>query len=290
MHDGLAGVHVAALTPFARDRDRSVATDAYLAHLRWLASHGVDGIVCFGTNGEGPSLSVDEKARLFERLHDEEWPVTLIPTVGEVSLTAALELIRHYNEFPSPAVMVSPPHYFKQIEPGGLRDYYERVLAESAHPVIAYHIPSHAIAVPPEVIGDLPLWGVKDSGGDLAYAEDVLQRGRGVLLGAEPLAWDGLRKGATGLISGLANAVPDRVVALAGAVAEGDEATAKALQVHLAEFRSIVSRNGGPAALKRLAEHRHGHSMGTLRPPLVDAPADLDPEAALAVAAAVSPA
>ena len=40
----LDGVHVAAVTPFRDDDRRTVDVDAYLAHVRWLAGRGVDGV------------------------------------------------------------------------------------------------------------------------------------------------------------------------------------------------------------------------------------------------------
>ncbi len=53
----LEGVYVANVTPFADDDRFSIDVEAYLAHVHWLAGHGVTGVVPFGTNGEGPSIA-----------------------------------------------------------------------------------------------------------------------------------------------------------------------------------------------------------------------------------------
>jgi dihydrodipicolinate synthase/N-acetylneuraminate lyase len=65
---GIEGVYVAAVTPFRDDAARTVDVDAYLAHVDWLASKGVAGVVAFGTNGEGPSVSGREKLEVLRAL------------------------------------------------------------------------------------------------------------------------------------------------------------------------------------------------------------------------------
>src|SRR4051794_18079822 len=87
----LEGVYVAAVTPFRDDATRSIDLDAYVAHVEWLAARGVDGIVAFGTNGEGPSVSAQEKLEVLRALADA--PVPVIPTVAEANLPDTLELL-----------------------------------------------------------------------------------------------------------------------------------------------------------------------------------------------------
>jgi 4-hydroxy-tetrahydrodipicolinate synthase len=46
----------------------------------------------------------------------------------------------------------------------------------------------------------------------------------------------------------------------------------------------MTKEHTSAAVLKRLAEARHGFPMGTVRPPLVPAPADYDPQPTLEAA------
>ena len=55
-----------------------------------------------------------------------------------------------------------------------MRELFERILDVCEHPLIAYHIPGLAPAVAPSIVADLPLWGAKDSGGDIAYTDAVI--------------------------------------------------------------------------------------------------------------------
>jgi len=285
----LDGVYVANVTPF-RDDDRfSVDTDAYIAHVRWLAGHGVAGVVPFGTNGEGPSVAAWEKRAVLDALLADGPPLQLIPTVAEANLPDTLDQLRYLEDLPVAAVMVLPPYYFRPVQTEGLRTFYERVLGATTHPVVMYHIPKYAVPLPAEMVTALPVWGVKDSGGEAGYAQAVRGAGKGVLVGTEDDLPVRLLT-ADGSISALANIVPEQVVALYGHVRAGQHEQAGVLSGHLQRVRAMTKEYASPGVLKRVAQQRHGHAMGTVRPPLVPVPTAFDAagavEQALAVAAA----
>ncbi|MDP9395755.1 MAG: dihydrodipicolinate synthase family protein [Actinomycetota bacterium] len=280
--DRLSGVYVASVTPFRDDTTYSVDLDAYLGHVRWLEAAGVHGVVAFGTNGEGPSVSVREKTETVRALVDAVG-LPVIATVAEANLPDALEHLAALDGLRLAGVMVLPPYYFKPAEAEGLRAFYERVLAATSHPVVVYHIPKYAVPVPPDVVTSLPVWGVKDSGGEAGYAETVRAAGRGVLLGTED-DLPGRLPVANGSISALANIAPELVVRLHDAILAGDEERAGGLAQHLQTLRARTKEYASPGVLKRVAEIRHGHPMGTVRPPLVAVPADFDAEAVARVA------
>src|SRR5215207_1985312 len=220
----IEGVYVANVTPFRDDESLAVNDEAYLEHVSWLAAMGVRGIVPFGTNGEGPSVTLGEKLRVLEVLFGRGFPLQII---------------------------------------------------------IVYHIPKYAVPVPDRVVKELPVWGVKDSGGEEGYAEAVLQGGEGVLLGTEDNLWQRLGTGAQGVISALANFMPEEVLELYEKHGEGDEAEGTILSEKLQKARAMTKEYASPAVLKKLAEARHGARMGTVRPPFAPVPPNYDPTPAL---------
>jgi dihydrodipicolinate synthase/N-acetylneuraminate lyase len=113
----IGGVYVANVTPFIDDSSLAVDEDAYLAHVSWLAEMGVRGIVPFGTNGEGPSVTLGEKLRVLEALFGRALPVQVIPAVMQNNLPETLEMLRALEDYPATAVLVLPPYYFKPVEP-----------------------------------------------------------------------------------------------------------------------------------------------------------------------------
>jgi 4-hydroxy-tetrahydrodipicolinate synthase len=277
----LEGVYVANVTPFRADDRYSIDVEAYLAHVRWLAGHGVTGVIPFGTNGEGPSIAAREKRVVLDALVAADLPLQIVPTLAEGNLPDTLDQLSYLQDLPVAAVMVLPPYYFKPVETEGLRLFYERVLAATRHPVVIYHIPKYAIPVPAELVTSLPVWGVKDSSGEAGYAETVFGAGKGVLLGTEDDLPRRLRS-ADGSISALANIVPEQVVALYEHVRAGRDDEAAALSMHLQGVRAMTKEYVSAAVLKRVAEQRHGHRMGTVRPPLVPLPDSFDAAAAVA--------
>ncbi len=277
----IEGVYVANVTPFKDDPSLTVDVDSYLAHVSWLSEMGVRGIVPFGTNGEGPSMTLGEKLRVLEALFERDTSVQVIPAVMQGNLPETLEMVEALEHYPVSAVLVLPPYYFKPATAEGLKRFFQPVLAATRHPVIFYHIPKYAVPVPEEVVTGLPVWGVKDSGGEPGYAEGLLERGKGVLIGTEDDLWQRLNTGAQGAISALANFIPEEIVEMNRRVREGDEAGGRGLSEKLQKARAMTKEYASAAVLKKLAEARHGAPMGTVRPPFVPLPADYDPEPAL---------
>jgi dihydrodipicolinate synthase/N-acetylneuraminate lyase len=277
----IEGVYVANVTPFRDDGSLAVDAEAYVDHVSWLAEMGVRGVVPFGTNGEGPSVTLGEKLRVLEVLFGRGLGTQIIPSVMQNNLPETLEMLHALEDYPATAVLVLPPYYFKPVEPEGMVRFYEPVLAATRHPVIVYHIPKYAVPVPEEVVKELPVWGVKDSGGEEGYAEAVLAGNKGVLLGTEDDLWSRLGTGAQGVISALANFIPEEVLELYRKHKEGDETGGKALAQKLQKARAMTKEYASPAVLKKLAGARHGAPMGTVRPPFVPVPADYDPAPAL---------
>ena len=280
MSSHLDGVYVANVTPFRDDERCSIDLDAYVGHVRWLASHGVTGVVPFGTNGEGPSVAAHEKRTVLDALAAEAGTLQIVPTVAEGNVPDTLDQLAYLEDLPVDAVLVLPPYYFKPVHTDGLRAFYERVLAATRHPVVLYHIPKYAIPIPSELVTSLSVWGVKDSGGEAGYADSIHAAGKGILVGTE----DDLpaRLGAAdGSISALANIVPEQVVELYEHVRGGRPAAAARFSRHLREVRAMTKEYASPGVLKLVAQQRHGHPMGTVRPPLVPVSPSFDAAAAV---------
>src|SRR3712207_1571961 len=127
------GVYVANVTPFRDDERFSIDVDSYLGHVRWLAEQGVTGVIPFGTNGEGPSVSMWEKRAVLEALLPEVGSLHVVPTVAEGNLPDTLDLLSRLDDLPVRAGLVLPPYFFKPVPADGLRRFYERVLAATRY-------------------------------------------------------------------------------------------------------------------------------------------------------------
>lgn len=271
----ISGVYVPMLTPF--DHQGHVDIGAYGAFAQWLTGRGVDGLVPFGSTGEGPSLSLRERLAVLATLPEAVPGASLIPAITESSLDAVLEFVAAVNDLPATAIMVLPPYYFRPLAADDLRRFMEPVLAASRHPVLLYHIPVFGPPVPVEAITALAgpsLWGVKDSSGDIANTKAVLDAGANVMVGSEARLAEAVGLGASGGICGLANLLPEHLVAAYAAAKAGDPDQATAILAPALKFlqQMVDACPGSPVAwipvAKQLAGQRSGMDLGGVRPPV----------------------
>jgi 4-hydroxy-tetrahydrodipicolinate synthase len=188
-----------------------------------LMGAGLNGLVLFGTMGEGPAFPAAERldaaAALIDR-HGFE-PGRLVLGIGSCAPAETAWLARRAGELGIAAVLATPPFFFRDVQQEGVYRFYA-TLAEAAGrggaPLLLYHIPQVA-GVPlsadtvarlveghPEVVR-----GIKDSGADLPYTRALLKRldGRAaVLVGAEQHIAEAMTLGARGTVCGMANLIP----------------------------------------------------------------------------------
>jgi 4-hydroxy-tetrahydrodipicolinate synthase len=275
------GVYAANVTPFRDDRDFTLDVDAYRQHVAWLAGEGVAGVAPFGTNGEGPSVTREEKLAVLEVLHGDDLDIDVLPVLTEGNLPDTLWLLERVNDLPVGGVLVLPPHYFKPVAADGLRAFYERVVEASRHPVLVYHIPMYSVPVPADLVASMPVWGAKNSArDDPEWSATIRAAGKQVMVGTEiDLVRD--LPNSHGAISALANVVPRQMVEVHRQVASGDVEGAADLAAHLREVSELTKEHDSPGILKVLAQAQSGIPMGTVRPPLLPPPAWYDVEGAV---------
>ena len=242
---------MAIVTLFSGNGDLDAPATADLA-VR-LVEEGARAVVVAGSTGEAATLDPQERVSLLTAVRGAvPSHVPVLAGTGAPSARQAAALTVAAREHGADAALVLSP-------PGAAdpRPYYE-VVAEAAGtlPLLGYHLPAmSAPGIPVELLGDLPVRGLKDSSGDpdrlLAevdtYGGDLYTGSSAILALAGPL-------GCTGAILSLANVAVERC----GAAFTGD---AKA-QRELAEVHRLAHVDF-PAGLKRLVAQRYGTSPVT---------------------------
>ena len=215
-----------------------------LAGLKRLVEHilsgGVHGIFVLGTTGEGPSLSSALQRQMVEetvRLVAGRVPVLV--GITHSSLADAAALGQFAADAGADAVVSSTPYYFP-LDQAELFAYIEQLTEQVPLPMLLYNMPRMTkVSFEPETVRQMlqleRVVGIKDSGGDLKYAERVLeiiaQRPDWTLLiGPEHLLAESLEIGAAGGVSGGANLFPRLFVDVYEAHGRGDFQTARSLQ------------------------------------------------------------
>lgn len=286
MSDQIRGLWAAMATPL--DADGGVDHAALARHGRWLMDQGCDGVVPFGTTGEGPSFSAAERLAGAEALLKAGIPCAAIGLgTAFPAIPDTVALTRQALGLGLTHVLVLPPDHFRSVSEQGIEDAFagiiEGVASERLRATL-YHIPGvSGVPVPPAVLGRLRqrygkvIAGVKDSGGDFsvflqfrAAAPDCA-----CLTGSEDQIARALAAGGTGTICGMANLVPDLVRRMfAGAAAE---------PVMRAAIDTILSGDVLPNIKAALAALTGDGAWRAVRPPLRAA----DPAVGARIAAAL---
>ena len=271
----IRGLWCATLTPLGENG--SVDPARFAAHVRGLLAKGVDGVVPFGTTGEGPSFSVAERsAGLDALLGAGISPACVAVATGCTAFTDAVTLTRHALESGCPRCLVLPPFFWKDLTDEGVFRFYAKLIetvGDARLRVYLYHIPQvSAVPIPVEVVERLAvaypavIAGVKDSAGDFDHSAELLTRvpQLSILVGHEPHVPRLIRAGGAGTISGVANLLPNMVGALLNPdVTREDEA-------RIQTFLEIVCRYPYVTAFKAIRAAKMGDfAWRALRPPLL---------------------
>ena len=125
----LSGVYAAALTPL--QADFSPDLEAVAPFLAFLASRGCHGALLFGTTGEGPSFSSDEREAVWRaalKIREQVPDFRLFAGTGTPSLNETVNLTRLAFDIGYDAVVTLPPYYFRNASDDGLFAWFEQVI------------------------------------------------------------------------------------------------------------------------------------------------------------------
>ena len=262
MTDRISGLWAAMATPL--DADGMVDQPAFARHGKFLMENGCDGLVPFGTTGEGTSFSAREKLAAVETLLKAGIPSERIALgTGCPALPDTIELTRAAMGLGMVHAMILPPYYYRGVTEQGIEDAFAAIIdgvGSDRLRVCAYHIPQiSGVPTPAPALGRLRrrygaiMAGVKDSTGDWAsflafreHAPDI-----GALVGAEPLIARALAEGGVGSICGMVNVAPDLVRGMFAAMpgtAAMEAACGLIEQPFLPVMKSIIAAQTGDAA------------------------------------------
>lgn len=137
----IKGMVVAPFTAFTKEGELDI--DKVALQQKFYKDNGISGAFICGTTGEGSSLTMNEKKRLFKewsRYRDENFSV--IAFLGGTSAKDCIELARYAAECGLDAVAVTAPYYQKAANITDLSGFCSEVASSvNDMPFYYYHIP-----------------------------------------------------------------------------------------------------------------------------------------------------
>jgi 4-hydroxy-tetrahydrodipicolinate synthase len=268
MTSAIQGVYAAAVTP-RRLGTQDINLGAMWDLIDYLIGHGAQGIVLLGCTGEFVHFSTAERMRLMG-LAAKRSRVPVIFNCSHTTFDGTVELAQAADASGAAGVLVMPPHFFKYTQEQ-ISAFYRQVAedAELQVPLLLYNIPQFTNVISLETASDLlsngVVQGIKDSSGDLANFEGLQtlrqQHSFALMLGNDALVVPARSKGCDGVISGVACAIPELLIALDRAVTSGVPEVVTRLEARLRQFIQWCDKMPTPMAVKEATALR-GFKLG----------------------------
>jgi 4-hydroxy-2-oxoglutarate aldolase len=254
-----------------------IAPIPFRDNLRKWIQHPIDGILLFGSTGEGAILDEDEKERLTSFARDvvpAGFP--LLAGVGADSTRATIRQAQRVAAQGADAVLIHPPPYFgAYLSPAAMVQHFREVADASPIPVLVYHIPKYTkVTLEPGLVAELMrhdnIIGLKDSSGDVKRFADFTNSCESscrLFVGSGALLYTALELGAAGGIVAAGLIVPEWCAEVVSTFREGNSARAGQVQARITPLHKEIVAAHGAVGVKAAIEEL-GYVGGAPRPPL----------------------
>ncbi|MBB6275715.1 4-hydroxy-tetrahydrodipicolinate synthase [Porphyromonas circumdentaria] len=270
-----SGLGVALVTPFLENSSVDYQS------LTTLALHtmkgGVDFLVLFGTTGESPTVSIEERKEALYKVH--EVTEGKIPIVLGVGGNDTLRLVERLHNLPNDllAGILSVTPYYNKPSQEGLYKHFSLLAENTPLPLILYNIMGRTgVDLLPDTVQrlrrDYPqrIVAIKEATGKLERVVELVESNDEdftVLSGDDHLTHEFMRAGARGAISVVANIYPQWVKSI---IADYTSPEAQYRDMALGQCYKQLFAEGNPSGIKEWL-HLMGHiATPTLRLPLVN--------------------
>lgn len=187
-------------------------------HVEYLINSGVDGLIPNAATSEFFDLSNEERKNIAETVVKQvNGRIPVVIGTAANATKECIELSKHADYIGASGVMIVPPYYVPLNE-DEICLHYEMVSKEINIPIIVYNSPivSYTNIGPDLLLRMISVASnikyLKDSSGTVTNIQDILYRTKfeiGVFVGEEVIYLESLYAGATGMISGIANVMPE---------------------------------------------------------------------------------
>ncbi len=269
-------VITAMVTPMDRDLAVDYAKAAALA--RRLVETGSQGLVVCGTTGESPTLTDEEKVRLFHTVREAVGNrAAVIAGTGTYDTAHSIHLTREAERAGCDGVLLVNPYYNKPSQEGLYRHF--RAVAESTRlPVMLYNIQGRtAVNCEPATVARLAevpnIVAIKEASGSLDQMSQIRKLTPPefrLYSGDDSLTLPLLAVGGYGVVSVASHLAGREILEMIEAFDAGDVHRARAIHLRLWPLFKVlfITTNSVPV---KAALALAGFDAGGVRLPLVDA-------------------
>lgn len=268
------GSGVAIITPFDKEQ---VNFEKLRELLEWHIKKGTDAIIVCGTTGEATTMSEKEKKDTIKFTVDVvNKRIPVIAGTGSNNTASAISMSRYAESVGVDGILVITPYYNKTTQKG-LIEHFKAINDAVKTPMILYNVPSRTgVNIKPETLlklADLSnVKAIKEASGDIsqvlkmkALCKDKID----IYSGNDDQIVSMMSLGAKGVISVLANIIPDKVHEMAYKCLNNDYKGALEIQIDTLSLTNSLFIETNPIPIKT-AMNLMGLEVGPLRLPLCE--------------------
>lgn len=250
------GSGVAIITPF---QNGAIDFTAFTRLIELQIASNTDAIICCATTGEGATLSVDEKLSIFQFVVERvNGRIPVIASTGGNNTEATIDLSKAAEAIGVDGLLVVTPYYNKTTQ-DGLVAHYHAVADNVQIPIIVYNVPSRTgLNILPETMQKMfkheNIVGTKEASGNIEQIVNLaaLCPKCDIYAGNDDHVLPVLSIGGKGVISTIANVMPDAMHALCESFFNGNIQLARDIQFQLLPLWKAAFCEVNPIPLKTM--------------------------------------
>ena len=270
-----SGTGVAVITPFTSSLEVDYKSLRQL--INYLIENDIDYLVAMGTTAESPTISVEEKKKIFDCFVETTANrVPLVMGLGGNNTVALAQSLQEVDTKGFSAILSVSPYYNRPTQEGIYR-HYKALDVVTPLPLLLYNVPGRTAAnitaeTTLRIAHDCPnVIGIKEASGDLVQGREILA-GRPkdfiVVSGDDETAIQLIQSGAEGVISVIAGGFPNLFISGVQAAIKGDHKKADEIANLVQSIADQVYAEGNPGGIKAVLALR-GMIENQLRLPLI---------------------
>ncbi|MFC1632064.1 4-hydroxy-tetrahydrodipicolinate synthase [Candidatus Omnitrophota bacterium] len=249
------GSLVAIVTPFENGK---IDEKRFKDLIEFQIKAGTSGIVPCGTTGESATMSLAEHERVVDlTVQTVSGRVPVIAGTGSNNTAEAIELTNHAKVAGADGALLISPYYNKPTQ-RGLLLHFQAIAKSVDIPIVLYNIASRTgINIEPATAAELSqiknIVAIKEASGNVSQMAQILKLcgdNLALISGDDALTLPVLAIGGVGVISVVANIVPDQSAELIKQFEQGNIAEAKKIYYRLLPLIKAMFIETNPIPVK----------------------------------------
>ncbi len=250
------GTGVALVTPF--HEDGSVDEKGLRNLVDFQIENGTNFLVVHGSTGEAATLNTKEKEDTLSIVIDQNGgKLPIVVGMADNDTTALVGKIKSFERKGVDGILSASPHYNKPSQ-NGIIEHFRAIAKATDIPIILYNVPgrtgSNMEATTTLELAKIDnIVGVKEASGDVNQVMEILKDAPtdfAVLSGEDALTLPFVAMGAHGVISVVANALPNAFSTMVNTAILGDLEKALPIHFNLLDITKDFFAEGNPSGVK----------------------------------------